>query len=150
MTDILGTTLPVFVGLTVVIMGFAAFMTGLVLANTWRPVWQAVFYAVLLGFGDRFLTFALFEGELLSLTGYVIDTAVLIGIALFALLMGWAVNVAYQLFGITPMVRISAHDHSTPGVVATAGGVILILLLLCSAWRLWGPSPATQPSGDKP
>ena len=96
MTDILGTGLPVLIGLKVVIMMFAAFMTGQALANTWRPVWQAIFYAVLLGFADRFLTFALFEGELLSLTGYVIDTVVLIAIALFAYRLGRARKMVSQ------------------------------------------------------
>ena len=68
----------------VFVMGFAAYMTGMGLANTWRPVWQPVFYASLLGFADRFLVFALYEGELLSLSGYLIDSAALIAISLFA------------------------------------------------------------------
>ena len=38
----------------------------------------------MLGGAARFLTFALFEGELLLLSGYLIDAAVLIAIALFA------------------------------------------------------------------
>ncbi len=84
MEDLLGTTISVFIRLTVGIMGFAAYMTGQGLANTWRPVWQPVVYCGLLGFVDRFLTFALFDGDLLSLTGYLIDSAVLIAISLFA------------------------------------------------------------------
>ncbi len=84
MEDLLGTTISVFIRLTVGIMGFAAYMTGHGLANTWRPVWQPVVYCGLLGFADRFLTFALFDGDLLSLTGYLIDSAVLIAISLFA------------------------------------------------------------------
>ena len=84
MQDILGTTLPVFIGVTVVLMGFASFMTGQALANTWRPMWQAVPYTLLLGGADRFLTWGLFQGELLLLSGYIVDTLVLIAIALFA------------------------------------------------------------------
>jgi len=84
MQDILGTSLPVFVGVTVVLMGFASFMTGQALANTWRPMWQAVPYCILLGGVDRFLTWGLFQGELLLLSGYVVDTLVLTAIALFA------------------------------------------------------------------
>jgi len=68
----------------VVLMGFASFMTGQALANTWRPMWQAVPYCLLLGAADRFLTWGLFQGELLLLSGYVVDTLVLIAIALFA------------------------------------------------------------------
>ncbi len=84
MEALLGTSLFVFVGVTIVVMGFAAFVTGQALANTWKPQWHAVVYCVLLGLFDRFLVFSLFDGELLSLSGYLIDTAVLVAIALFA------------------------------------------------------------------
>ena len=82
MEVLLGTSLGVFIGLTVFIVGFAAWMTGQALAITWKPVWHAVIYCLLLGCADRFLTFGLFEGELLSISGYLIDTTVLIAIAL--------------------------------------------------------------------
>lgn len=84
MSAILGTGGAVFFWLTLVVMGFAAFMTGQALANTWRPTWQAVVYAALLGVADRFLSYALFKGHLLSLVAYALDTAVLAAIALFA------------------------------------------------------------------
>ena len=84
METILGTSIGVFLGITVALMGFVAFMTGQALANTWKPMWHSVAYVILLGFADRFLTFALFEGELLSLGGYLVDTAVLVVITLFA------------------------------------------------------------------
>ena len=93
MEEILGTRLGVFFGLTVVVMGFAAYSTGQALANTWKPAWHALVYAVLLGFGDRFLTFALFEGELLSLSGYLIDTAVLVAVAL----LGYRLSLARKM-----------------------------------------------------
>ncbi len=84
MEALLGTTPGVSFGMTVVVMGFVAFMTGQALAGTWKPIWQVVLYCLLLGLGDRFLIFSLFEGELLSLSGYVIDSAVLVAISLFA------------------------------------------------------------------
>ncbi|BBK37126.1 hypothetical protein STAQ_22040 [Allostella sp. ATCC 35155] len=84
MEALLGTSLPVFVGLTVILFGAAAFMTGQAVAATWRPWWQIVPYSLLLGIGDRFLTFALFEGELLSPVGYLVHSLVLLGIAGFA------------------------------------------------------------------
>ena len=80
MESLLGTSIGVFLGLTVVIIGFAAWMTGQALAQTWKPFWHAVIYCFLLGFADRFLTFGLFHGELLSLPGYIIDTGTLIAI----------------------------------------------------------------------
>ncbi len=83
MESLLGTSLQVFVGVTCIVIGFAAYMTGQAMANTWRPMWQLFIYGALLGWVSRFLTFSLYDGELLSLTGYVIDTAVLIAIALF-------------------------------------------------------------------
>ena len=74
----------VFIGLTVIVMGFAAYMTGYGLAKTWRPMWQALIYAALLGAANRFLAFALFDADLLSPIGYVIDTGVLTMITLVA------------------------------------------------------------------
>lgn len=84
MESLLGTSVPVFVGVTCVIIGFAAYMTGQAMANTWRPVWQLFVYGALLGLASRFLIFSLFDGELLSVTGYVIDSVVLIAITWFA------------------------------------------------------------------
>ena len=84
MEEVIGNSLPVFIGMTVIIMGFAAYMTGQAMANTWRPLWQIVFYCFLLSFADRFLIFALFDGELSSLGGFVVDALVLIAIGLLA------------------------------------------------------------------
>lgn len=83
MQETLGTTWPVFIGVTLILIGGAGYMTGQALAGRWRPVWQVLPYAMLLGFADRFLVYALFDGELLSVTGYVVDT-VLIGLISFA------------------------------------------------------------------
>jgi hypothetical protein len=78
---ILGTTLAVFIGVTVGLVGFAAFMAGQALANAWRPAWQLVPYGLLLGAADRFLVWGLFHGDALLVTGYLIDTAVILAIA---------------------------------------------------------------------
>ena len=82
--DILGTTWPVFIGITVLLMGFASFMTGQAVANTWRPMWQIVPYSLLLGVADRFLGWSLFQGQLFLLSGYIADSLVLMGIAALA------------------------------------------------------------------
>lgn len=82
MEALIGTSIPVFIGITVALSGFAAFMTGQALAATWKPAWQVVIYSGLLGLLDRFLTWALFQGELLSVSGYLIDTLVILVIAL--------------------------------------------------------------------
>ncbi len=95
---ILDAPLPVFIGLTVIGMGFAAVMIGQALALAWKPAWQVVGYGLLLGMGDRFLTFALFQGKLLSFTGYLADTAVLVAIALVA----FRINRAYRMVSQYP------------------------------------------------
>ena len=82
--DGLGTTLPVFIGLTVIVMGGTGVLTGQALARNWRPMWQAAAYCLLLGLVDRFLTYALFDGVLLSLAGYIVDTAIILCAALAA------------------------------------------------------------------
>jgi len=76
------TSVPVFIGLTIVLFGGCAFMTGQALAATWRPLWQVIPYALLLGAADRFLGFALFGGPLLSPAGWLLDSAVLIAIGM--------------------------------------------------------------------
>ena len=82
--DVLGGGLLEFVLLTVVLFGGFGFMMGQALAMTWRPAWQLVPYAVLLAAANRFLGFALFGGELLSPTGFLIDVLVVGAIALIA------------------------------------------------------------------
>ena len=77
MSALLGTNIWVFIAITVVVAGGAAWMTGQAIAGNWRPAWQLVPYTLLLGVSDRFLTYALFDGEILSTTGYAIDTAVI-------------------------------------------------------------------------
>ncbi len=77
MVDVLGSSLPVFIGFTCVMMGWIAFMTGRAIANTWRPRWQVVLYCVLLGLANRFFVFALFGGPLHSIGGWLIGTAIL-------------------------------------------------------------------------
>lgn len=74
----------VFLIFTVLIAGGAAFLMGQAIAATWRPIWQCVSYGILLGFAERFMVFALFEGELLSFTAYIVDTFVLVAISLLS------------------------------------------------------------------
>lgn len=84
MEAMIGSNIGVFIAITLVIMGFATFMTGQALASTWRPMWQVFPYGVMLGFADRFLTWALFDGILFSLVPYLISTAILLVICLGA------------------------------------------------------------------
>lgn len=78
MTVLVGCSPWAYMVITVGLLGFAAFMTGQALAATWRPVWQLVAYAALLGLASRFLIYALADGALLLLSGYLIDVVILL------------------------------------------------------------------------
>ena len=66
----------VFVLVTVVLGGGAAWLAGRAVAATWRPWWQVVIYMLILGAVVRFIHFSLFGGTLLSLHYYAVDSAV--------------------------------------------------------------------------
>jgi hypothetical protein len=69
-------SLGVFLLVTIVLGGGAAALAGRAVALTWRPWWQVVVYMLMLGVAVRFFHFALFEGTLLSLHYYAVDTLV--------------------------------------------------------------------------
>jgi hypothetical protein len=65
-------------GLVTMIMGgWAAWMTGRAIAITWRPYWNLVLYLLILAAVVRFIHYALFEGTLLSLQYYLVDAVVI-------------------------------------------------------------------------
>ncbi|HEY1720010.1 MAG TPA: hypothetical protein VGG27_02105 [Magnetospirillaceae bacterium] len=82
--SVFGTEWAVTLAITVIFMGGCAFTTGQAIASTWRPSWHAVPYALLLGCGDRFVVYALFQGDLFLWSGYVIDTIWLFAVIAFA------------------------------------------------------------------
>jgi hypothetical protein len=67
-----------FLLVTVVMGGSAAWASGKSIAQTWRPAWQVVPYMLVLGMAVRFIHFALFEGTLLTLHYYLVDTVILL------------------------------------------------------------------------
>jgi hypothetical protein len=106
----LGTSWPVFIGLTGVLMGFISFMTGRALAQTWRPAHQVVIYGLLLGLADRFLTYALFGGQLLSFVGYLVHSGWIVAVGLFA----------YGLFRADRMVRQYPWLYERSGIFSVS------------------------------
>jgi hypothetical protein len=74
--------LSIFLIMTVIIGGGAAFLAGRALASKWRPIWMAIAYMLPLGLALRFLHYALFNGELLTLHYFLTDTTVLVAAAL--------------------------------------------------------------------
>ena len=73
----------VFLMLTVIGGGGAAFMAGRSSALGWQPIWKLVVYMLILGVGLRFLHFALFKETLTSGLYYISQTAIVVGFALF-------------------------------------------------------------------
>jgi hypothetical protein len=69
-------SLGIFLLVTVALGGGAAALAGRAVALTWRPWWQVVVYMLMLGAAVRFIHFALFEGTLLSIHYYTVDTLV--------------------------------------------------------------------------
>ncbi len=69
-------SLGVFLLVTIVLGGGAAALAGRAVALTWRPWWQVVVYMLMLGAAVRFIHFALFDGTLLSIHYYAVDTLV--------------------------------------------------------------------------
>jgi hypothetical protein len=102
------TSLGVFTGVTLVLFGGCAFMTGQAMAATWRPWLRVVPYGLMLGAGDRFLQFALFGGDLLSLPGWLLDSAVLVTIALAA----WRLTHARRMVEQYPWLYVRTGPFS--------------------------------------
>jgi hypothetical protein len=78
---------------TGLIGGAAAWLAGRAIALTWRPIWHMAGYMALLGAAVRFVHFALFEGTLLSLPSYLVDTLYLLVIGSLA----WRMTRAWQM-----------------------------------------------------
>jgi hypothetical protein len=95
METLLGSTVPVFIGVTGVLFGGAGWMAGRALATAWRPLRDVLPYSLLMGFGARFLTYALFQGTLLTWSGYLLSTGVIM------VMMG----VAHRFYYTRQMIR---------------------------------------------
>lgn len=65
----------IFLLVTIILGGGAAWLAGRAVAATWRPWWQVMSYALILGLAVRFIHFSLFNGTLLSLHYYLVDSA---------------------------------------------------------------------------
>ena len=77
-------TLGEYIGVTIILFGFTAFLMGQAIAETWRPIWQNVAFGILLALGNHFIDCALFNKDWTSFTHYVLDAIWIIIVALFA------------------------------------------------------------------
>jgi hypothetical protein len=82
-----------FALVTVMMGGWAAWMTGRAMAMTWQPFPLTVLYFLLLAAAVRFIHYALFEGTLLSAHYYLVDAAVVTAVGL----LGYRVTRARQM-----------------------------------------------------
>ncbi len=67
----------VFLVLTVILGGGAAFLSARGLARSWKPFSRLFFYMALLAAAVRFFHYALFDGDLLSLYYYLVTYVIL-------------------------------------------------------------------------
>jgi branched-chain amino acid transport system ATP-binding protein len=85
MIPLLGASPAVFIGVTMILFGLGAFLTGQAIAEQWRPAGRVVMACLGLAIADRLFTVALFEGPLLSAPGLVVSTSYLVAVGL----LGW-------------------------------------------------------------
>ena len=81
-----------------VLVGGAAILTGRAVAGNWKPAWHVVLACFGLALADRFLIFALFQGELLNLGGILVHFLVLAAMGLGA----WQMARVSKLVGQYP------------------------------------------------
>jgi hypothetical protein len=85
----------VFLLVTVLLGGAAAFMTGRAIAQTWRPYWHIPLYALPLASTVRFFHYALFAEPFMSPRNFLVDFAVVLVTA----------SLGYRLYRAKQMVR---------------------------------------------
>jgi hypothetical protein len=78
MTWLSDDSLRVFLVLTVILGGGAAFLAGRGLARSWKPFGRIFLHMALLAAAVRFFHYALFDGSLLSPYYYLVTYAVLL------------------------------------------------------------------------
>lgn len=94
-------SLIAFLVVTILLGGGGGFMTGRALARGWKPYPLLVFYCLLLSLVARFLHFALYEGQLLSLYYLVINFIIITAIAFIGFRMQRSKQMATQYRWLT-------------------------------------------------
>ncbi len=112
----------VFVLVSIIMGGGAAWLSGRAIAATWRPWWHILVYMLILGAAVRFIHFALFEGTFLSPHYYAVDTLIcaVFGALGFRLMRArqmitqyrW-INVRRGLFGWARRPADAVADHDS-------------------------------------
>lgn len=103
-----------------IIGGGAAFLAGRAIAQTWRPFLHVLLYMALLGAAVRFVHFALFEGTLLSLPSYAVDTLYLMAVGALAWRMTRAAQMATQYYWLYERSGPLSWRERAPGEAVPA------------------------------
>jgi NO-binding membrane sensor protein with MHYT domain len=113
-----------FLLVTVVMGGGAAWLAGRAIAATWRPWWHVAAYMLILGFAVRFIHFALFEGTLLSAQFYLVDTLVclILGFLGFRVTRVGQMITQYRWINTRAgVLRWARHEEAIPGKGVDSG-----------------------------
>jgi hypothetical protein len=94
-------SIGVFLLVSIILGGGAAWLSGRAIALTWRPGWQVFAYSLILGFAVRFIHFSLFGGSLLSTHYYLIDS----GVCMVLGFLGFRAARVSQMVGQYPWVN---------------------------------------------
>jgi hypothetical protein len=89
-------SLGVFLLVSILLGGGAAWLAGRAIAATWRPWWHVTFYMLILGAAVRFLHFALFGATLLSPHYYLVDAGVCLALGFLGFRAARATQMATQ------------------------------------------------------
>ncbi len=103
---LLGSDLGVFIGLTVVLFGGISALTGEALAMGWKPAWLCLPYALISAAANRFMNWALFDGDLLAAPAFLLHFVLLAGVSL----------VVHRIFHVARMVRQYPWLYETSGL----------------------------------
>ena len=91
-----------FLIVTVLLGGGAAYMTGRAQANNWKPALMLLPYIIMLTAAARFIHFALYNGELLSVQYYLVNLAILLGFGM----LGFRLTRARQMVRQYPFAYV--------------------------------------------
>ncbi len=114
----------VFLLVSVLLGGGAAWLAGRAIAATWRPWWHVAFYMLALSVAVRFLHFALFDAKFLSLHYYLVDFAVCLGFGYLGFRLtrvGQMVTRYSWINERTGLLRWRRRDVTTTGDVPNSG-----------------------------
>src|ERR1700676_3795470 len=107
-------SLGVFLLVSILLGGGAAWLAGRAIAATWRPWWHVTFYMLLLAAAVRFLHFALFDATLLSLHYYLVDLGICLALGLLGFRAARASQMATQYSWINVRTGVFSWERRKP------------------------------------